>query len=155
MTGVMALRGASKVFVFEPLPTNQYALKRLRECNPKLPIEILPVAIGNTSEETSLKVMPDNSMAKLGRSTFQPSATAISELRVAVHRIDDLISQGIALPPNLIKIDVEGAELEVLEGGAEMLRTARPLVFLEAHSPVLEQACCGMLRRLEYEPYLL
>ncbi len=33
--------------------------------------------------------------------------------------------------PNLLKIDVEGAELGVLEGGRELLRTGRPLVIFE------------------------
>lgn len=33
--------------------------------------------------------------------------------------------------PSVVKIDVEGAELAVLEGGRELLRTARPLVIFE------------------------
>ena len=48
ITGVMALAEASKVFVFEPLPMNQKALRRLCELNPKLPIELLPVAVGKS-----------------------------------------------------------------------------------------------------------
>jgi FkbM family methyltransferase len=35
------------------------------------------------------------------------------------------------LMPRVIKIDVEGAELAVLEGGLELLRRARPLVIFE------------------------
>src|SRR5215813_3415438 len=34
MSGVMALAGASRVLVFEPLPMNQQALRRLCELNP-------------------------------------------------------------------------------------------------------------------------
>lgn len=38
-----------------------------------------------------------------------------------------------APPPNVITIDVEGAELEVLRGAQETLRDARPLVWVSIH----------------------
>jgi len=37
------------------------------------------------------------------------------------------------LKPSLIKIDVEGAELEVLEGGREVFAEYKPTVFIEVH----------------------
>lgn len=40
-------------------------------------------------------------------------------------------SQG--LEPEVIKIDVEGAELDVLQGARETLRRCRPLIFLSVH----------------------
>lgn len=36
--------------------------------------------------------------------------------------------------PYLLKIDVEGAEAEVLEGGREMLRQQKPIILMEVHS---------------------
>src|SRR5439155_25681636 len=36
-------------------------------------------------------------------------------------------------PPDLLKIDVEGFELEVLRGASATLRSARPRVFVELH----------------------
>jgi FkbM family methyltransferase len=41
--------------------------------------------------------------------------------------------------PAVVKIDVEGAEGEVLRGGAALFRELRPLLFLELHMDVLER----------------
>jgi len=37
-------------------------------------------------------------------------------------------------PPDLVKIDVEGAEIEVLQGGSRMLSVVRPIILLECES---------------------
>lgn len=47
--------------------------------------------------------------------------------------LDDLVSSGEAPAPDVVKIDVEGAELEVLAGMKELLRTRRPIVICEMH----------------------
>ena len=36
---------------------------------------------------------------------------------------------------DLVKIDVEGAEREVLEGAEETLKKHHPMVYVEVHSP--------------------
>lgn len=45
--------------------------------------------------------------------------------------VSTLDAQLEGLTPSVLKIDVEGAELAVLEGGAELLARARPLVVFE------------------------
>ena len=151
ISGVMALAGASKVCVFEPLPANQRAVCRLCELNPQLPINVIAVALGNIDGSVLLKVMPDPSMGKLTNSLFQADATAIGEMRVTVRQIDSLLQTREIPLPNVVKIDVEGGELDVLSGAAEMLRVSRPTIFLEAHGDALEKACSQQLLRLGYK----
>ena len=151
ISGVMALAGASRVFVFEPLPANQRAVCRLCELNPQLPINVIAVALGNINGPESLKVMPDSSMGKLASSSFQAATRTEGEIVVTVRQIDSLLQSREIPPPNVIKIDVEGAELDVLSGALEMLRMSRPTIFLEAHGDALEKACSQQLLRLGYK----
>lgn len=151
ISGAMALAGALRVFVFEPLPANQRALRRLCDLNPQLPIDVITVALGNIDGPALLKVMPDSSMGKLSNSLFQSDVTAIGEMPVTVRQIDSLLQSGQIPPPNVVKIDVEGAELDVLSGALKMLRMSRPTIFLEAHGATLEQACSQQLLGLGYK----
>ncbi len=150
MSGAMALAGASRVLVFEPLPANQRALQRLCDLNPGLSIELKPVAVGNTDGSIRLQVMPDPSMGKLVTSTFQVGAEPTGEIEVSIRRIDSMVQAQEIPAPQVIKIDVEGAELDVLRGAADVLSASRPRVFLEAHSAALEQACSQELARHGY-----
>ncbi len=50
---------------------------------------------------------------------------------------DEWRRTGVA--PSIIKIDVEGAEAEVVRGAAALLREVRPVLFLELHMDVLER----------------
>jgi FkbM family methyltransferase len=54
-------------------------------------------------------------------------------LRKGTLALDDFVRDS-GLRPDLIKIDVEGAELRVIAGLMETLRKARPLAFIELHS---------------------
>jgi FkbM family methyltransferase len=47
--------------------------------------------------------------------------------------LDDLVSSGEAPAPDVVKIDVEGAELDVIGGMTALLRTRRPVVICEMH----------------------
>jgi len=151
MSGAMALAGAGKVIAFEPLPANQRALRRLCELNPQLPVNIIAVALGSEDGTALLKVMHDASMGKLSNSSFQSEATALSEMSVTVRKIDSLLQTREIPPPDVVKIDVEGAEADVLTGAREMLRVSRPTMFLEAHGGVLEEACSQQLVQLGYK----
>jgi FkbM family methyltransferase len=150
ISGAMALAGATNVFTFEPLPANQRALRRLCELNPQLPVNIIAVALGSEDGTAVLKIMPDASMGKLSTSSFQSGVTAVSEISVTVRKIDSLLQTREIPPPNVVKIDVEGAEADVLTGAREMLRVSRPRIFLEAHGRELEKVCSEQLLLLGY-----
>lgn len=57
--------------------------------------------------------------------------------------------------PGLLKIDVEGAEAEVLRGASGLLRARRPHVIIETHSLALERDCGELLAELGYRPVVV
>ena len=65
-------------------------------------------------------------------------------------KLDDFVSAR-GLKPTHVKIDVEGAEPDVLQGGRETLRRHRPVLFLSTHGAEPHAACCQMLAELDYQ----
>jgi hypothetical protein len=61
-----------------------------------------------------------------------------SELPAIAMRLDTYLGAvHVGKPIRLVKIDVEGAEVEVIRGMSEVLRTDRPLLVVEAHDATL------------------
>jgi len=63
---------------------------------------------------------------------------------VPMRTVDDL-----GLSPEILKIDVEGHEMEVLKGSEKTLNTAR-VVVLEYHSPELREECKAFLSARDF-----
>ena len=66
-------------------------------------------------------------------------------------RLDDLI---LTKSPSLIKIDVEGHELEVLRGATSLIKKARPVLFVEADTDASTIELSKMIFELDYDIYL-
>jgi FkbM family methyltransferase len=143
--GVMALKGASDVIVFEPMPDNARKINKLIELNPSLPMRLQQVAVSDSTGEAIFKLMPEETMGKLEISSFQEKDEALKELKVKSVTLDDLISQGIP-KPDFIKIDVEGAEEFVLKGASHVLAEKKPVLMIEVHSPAIGKRCLEILR---------
>ncbi len=54
-------------------------------------------------------------------------------------RLDDLVAETGHLRPSLVKIDVQGAEMLVLLGASQILKIARPALFIELHEEGLKK----------------
>jgi hypothetical protein len=54
--------------------------------------------------------------------------------------------------PDLLKLDIEGAEVDALRGATEVLARRRPAILLEVHGKDLEWECLAVLRAAGYDP---
>jgi FkbM family methyltransferase len=67
-------------------------------------------------------------------------------------RIEALDRLDIAGRVALLKMDVEGMELNVLRGGEHRIRADRPIIYAEAHSDVQFQEIAAFLTEFGYSP---
>ena len=75
-----------------------------------------------------------------------------TQLLVQCHSVDGLVKKGYPAP-DVIKIDVEGAEYDVLKGARETLVSKKPKILLATHDyhlPGVQQQCKDFLKNLGY-----
>lgn len=153
--GVMALAGASRVYIFEPMPANCAQIRRVIELNPDLPIELVEAAVSDADGALEFVVMPESSMGKLTTSSFQHGNQSGQKIQVRTVALDGLLAAGKIQRPSVVKIDVEGAELLVLRGARNLLANHRPTLFIEIHSPELSRDCRTLLEAIGYDVQIM
>jgi FkbM family methyltransferase len=130
-----------KVYAFEPLPRNLEYLREHLRINNITNVEVIDVAVSDSFGTVYFK---EGSNRSTGRINDE------GEMRVRTVSLDWLIEEGEIPIPDQIKIDVEGGELAVLEGGKLLLERSRPTVFLATHGRVVHQKCCNFLSSIDY-----
>ncbi len=126
------LRGgmARRVIAFEPFPRMRELLARgANENGVGDRLQIEPSAVGAKSGTARFSTGAVSDGNALTDTAIQPTADAGS-IEVPVTTLDDYCSRtGLKLSPrDLIKIDVEGADLSVLEGASRVIRECRPQI---------------------------
>ena len=64
--------------------------------------------------------------------------------------LDDWIHDNNVMP-DILKIDVEGAEYEVLQGAKQTITSLRPKIILETHSKALREKCDQFMKTCGYK----
>jgi len=123
---------AEKIFSFEPDPKNFRQLNGNVEANAlQQRVSTHSVALGASEGEVSLHIRGD---AGEGRHSISESKGATDTITVPLMTVSGF-ARDSGSPPDLIKIDVEGAEGQVLAGLAELTQKRPPRdIFLEIHS---------------------
>ena len=131
-----------RVFSFEPLMANYEYLKKHIEINNYKNIIPFNVAVSDKDGFASFKQ---------GENTSTGQLTSEGEIRVRTIAIDDWINNKKLPVPDILKIDVEGAEAEVLKGAENILKNYHPIIFLSTHSSDIHKKCCDFLLSLGYK----
>lgn len=110
---------------FEPLPHHAASLRS------RFPaVTVHETACSDQSGQTSFfHTLGDDAYSGLKRTEDAPQVTGVQEITVKLARLDDLLDPNQRV--DVLKIDVEGAELAVLRGARQTLAKWRPTVVFE------------------------
>lgn len=123
---------------FEPAPRSQELIKRTITLNDLgNRIELVGAALGKGAEVTNLQLDPSTGFAQIRNHESSGGSSDITIL--APSTTVDKFRSAAQKKIGILKIDVEGAEDEVLEGSYQTLRQDRPVVLVEIHNDCLAQ----------------
>lgn len=114
------------VHAFEPYPKTFQKLETNRELNPDHPIKTHNLGL-NTGKGTLH--MTQHSPSNSGG--FRITDDHTNSIAVPVISLDEFVFEKQFAKIDFIKIDVEGFEIQVLEGAKETLQTFRPILIFE------------------------
>ena len=121
----LAKTAAEKVLVFEPSRQNLLSLER-------------NLALNQLTSDHRLEIVQK----------FVGSHTAKEWVAL------DIFSEGIA-KPCLVKVDVDGGEVELLRGAERVLHSPQVRWIIEVHSKELEEQCLTILQEARYRVILV
>ncbi len=142
--GIYALLASSRVgfsgrvYAFEPLDRNVRYLRR-------------HIMLNNLENCTVVEkaVCKESGIRRFSAAAWESSMAKLSpdgEKLIPSTTLDNCVYGEIHFrPPDIIKIDVEGAELEVLEGATRTICEFYPTIFLELHGTQLHADCRDFL----------
>ena len=120
-----------RVYAFEPDAVMARLLRRSARLNPHAAsVEVVPCAVAQDLGLAHFEIA-QRSRASNALEGFQLSqGGGVRELETVVTVSLDWLAERLP-PPDVVKIDVEGAELTVFRGSRQMLKTKRPVLIFE------------------------
>ena len=135
----------------EPNPENIQLLKAHFHLNKILKYNIEAVAISNQNGTIQF-----SDSGNLAANTYKQESSIYCKNTIEVKTITlNALMAKYQLDSNtLIKIDVEGAELDVLMGGEDFIKNFHPAILLATHNchvPNVEENCLAYLQKMGYK----
>lgn len=151
--GLMSLVAArltgpgGQVIALEPQLDAVRALEAHARLNGFGMVRAIQAAAGARSGTMQMVVTADPAWTIMGSVGDHPDAVRRETVRVVT--VDELVADGESPPPSVVKIDVEGSELDVLAGMSRTLSEHRPVLIAEMHGHGTE--FCRVVREHGYE----
>jgi FkbM family methyltransferase len=122
--------GSRSMVLVEPLPALAEVLRA------RFPASyVVAAALSNRRGSATIRVPSIDGRLYSTRATLndhdEPGQSGVEELDVEVRTLDDLVADLRLRRIDVLKVDVEGHELELLAGGRRTIRRLRPVVLIE------------------------
>ncbi len=135
-----------RVFSFEPRPLNLGFLNKHIEITHLENVRIFEAGVSNYTGKARFDARTGTGTGHLDQA---------GELEVDVVALDEPYENGELPRPDFLKIDVEGGELEVLDGAERLIQSCRPKILVAVHCEATFQGTKEFLERLDYEMEIL
>jgi FkbM family methyltransferase len=123
-----------RVIAFEPSPANLARLYRHIELNRRINVQVLELAVSDHEGTAHFETRTGSGVGHLADD---------GPLEVKLTTLDSLSQLPL---PQVMKIDVEGAEVGVLNGAKSLFSKCKPVIFLSLHGDDLKNTCLEILR---------
>jgi FkbM family methyltransferase len=147
LTAIFFSTVASKTFAFEPSSSTfallEGNLKRSNAAN----VEAINLGLGDRAQKQSITFARDNRSGGFVSEKIKLGGDHVTE-EIQIETIDSLFPK-LSAQPNFLKIDVEGYEKSVLDGGLNFIRMHKPIVVLE-----MNVFCLDVLQRITLPEFL-
>ena len=130
-----------KVYCLEPAPENIELLRRNISANGYKNIEVVHGAAGAETKESKLYLSESHNQHAMSAENVRG---AVGSTPVQMFSLDDFMKDKPY--PTLVRMDVEGYELDILRGMKKILATGKPLqFFIEVHCFFLKEKVLDLI----------
>ncbi len=130
-----------RVYAFEPFPRNIRYLERHLALNRVNNVTVFEAAVTDTEGWADFQESDSHMEGRVSHG---------GSLRVKTVSLDRLVAGETILPPDIIKVDAEGAESAVLSGAGKILVDFRPVILLATHGEGPRRDCVNLLTSSGY-----
>ena len=134
------LAGRGVVHAFEVLPLTVEFLRKTVQANEFNNIVVHEVGLGLSTQMLELAIGP-TAMTDIYSTPRENERTELCKIA----SLDEYVKQNKLPPPSLVKIDIEGAEIDCLKGGCELINKYKPIMLIEFHELCLLKKGCHLL----------
>jgi FkbM family methyltransferase len=140
------------VIAIEPVIRNVIYLQKHLSLNKFTNVQILAAACSKAMSITTFSLGMNPALGHLSKDRMRTRSVDLNSRATIVLTLTvDSVMLSTRLKPDAIKIDVEGAELDVLAGAQKTLTDHRPIIFLSVHSAELQDQCTRLLQEYGYQ----
>lgn len=142
---------SQKIIAVEPMDKNISQINNHSKLNKISRIEVLPFAVSDTNQE--LEFSASENLAANTYNSESEFFKSAPKIKIQAKTLDT-ICRDYKFGKLLLKIDVEGAEADVLKGAAEVITKHHPEIILathECHVKGVEQECLNILINAGYK----
>lgn len=144
-----------KVLAFEPNPYNQRRIEKNLQKNAGYGenITVYPIALSDNNNRTKMTLSKEIDSGHSSTSRLEGSHSKIhnsdlpddfEDVEVEVKTLDSFVKE-MNILPDILKVDVEGAEYDFLLGAVETIKKVHPTFYIELHSEYCATKCTEFL----------